>query len=175
MKELHVDISDCQGFKGGWSLCSKAIHGALNAVKYLDSVRVLELGSGQATYELLALFDKLHIPFAYSAWENDSKFVCQDSRVKTDTWDGINFPTELSGDYDLVIIDGPNGTTREFWYPLLRGVVSDGTVILIDDFHHHSEFSKALNKNFLYDTISEFGKSHECWKTVKVIGPITGE
>ena len=174
MNTIHVSLDDCAGFSGGWSVCPEAVAPALNAVTYSGPLQILELGSGAATYVLLKLLDKLAVQFTYRAWENDDKFVCTDKRVLTSRWNGTDFPGSLAGIYDLIIIDGPNGVTREKWYPLLRCVVRPGTVMLIDDFHHHPEFGKALNQNFAYDTISESGDSHECWKTVKIICPIAG-
>jgi hypothetical protein len=166
---LCVNEHECAAFTGGMSICSLAMANALSAVEFDDRLRILELGSGAGTQALVNLLDKLVVPFEYQAYENDPLFVCSDSRVHTTLWDGANFPKSIGGQFDFVIVDGPNGKTRAEWYPLLKSVVTPGTVLLIDDYYHHEEFERALNECFSYETIDRKSGSHECWKTVRIL------
>ncbi len=169
MKIDGLTLDDCAAFPGKWSICPEAAYAALKVVRYEHNLRVLEFGSGEGTKAILDLLTKREIPFVYHAWENNEQYISADPRVHTYIWDGINFPSQLTGTYDLVIVDGPNGVTRNKWYPLLKDVVQNGTILLLDDFYHHKEFAVALEENFAFRTVDCHSEGHECWKVVEVL------
>tara|TARA_B100000287_G_C20422066_1_gene697938 strand:+ start:162 stop:809 length:648 start_codon:yes stop_codon:yes gene_type:complete len=45
--------------------------------------------------------------------------------------------TDLTGHYDLVILDGPNGNGRSVCFNHISKHLKKGSVIVIDDYHHH--------------------------------------
>lgn len=60
---------------------------------------------------------------------------------------------DLVGKYDIVIVDGPNGNGRGFSYGYLKGHIDVGTIIIIDDFHHHpflAHCNMVLNTKVVY-------------------------
>lgn len=170
MPSLDIQSEECSLFPGGWSMPPREMHDALKSVTYTDTLKILEMGSGEGTRVLAILLRSKGIPNLYVSYENDPRFLVKDPGVTTIMWS--EFPKELYHDiFDLVIIDGPNGKIRKNWYPLLRSVVRPGTVIAIDDFGHYKEFGEALDKNFTYTTISEYepqARRGVTWKVVVV-------
>lgn len=165
---MQVTEADCADFPGGYSLCPKQVTNALNAVSYADELRILEFGCGRGTSALLDLLDRKGIGCRYVTYENDPRYLISRPSLEVIIW--ASLPTIIPGQYDLIIIDGPNGVDRAKWYPLIRGCVVPGTILLIDDFDHYAEFGEALDATFEYEEIDRQTAHEECWKTVRVRG-----
>lgn len=160
MARLNISPVDCKEFTSGWSLSPDAVYAALKHTRYNKKLRLLEFGSGIGTRHMVNLLKSKNVPFKYIAYENNPDYVTDAPEVRTILWDWDTFPTRIAGGkFDLVIIDGPNGVRRQLWYPLLKKSVRRGTVMLIDDFLHYSEFKTALCKNFEYAIMAEYAKT----------------
>ena len=46
-------------------------------------------------------------------------------------------PEDLSGKFDLVILDGPNGSGRSLCFNTIKPFLSDTSYIFVDDFDHY--------------------------------------
>jgi hypothetical protein len=75
--------------------------------------------------------------------------------------------------FDLVLIDGPNGNARKYWYNKIKPFIKIGTIILIDDFNHYECFGIELDLNYEYELLSlsmipfvPYGE--HSWKIVRV-------
>jgi predicted O-methyltransferase YrrM len=49
---------------------------------------------------------------------------------------------DLDGEYDLIIIDGPNGNGRNLSFLHIQNYVKNGTIIFIDDYNHYDFLEK---------------------------------
>lgn len=49
---------------------------------------------------------------------------------------------DLSGEYDLMILDGPNGNGRNLSFLHMDGYLKSGSYVLIDDYHHYDFVDK---------------------------------
>lgn len=52
---------------------------------------------------------------------------------------------DLSGMYDLIILDGPNGNGRNFCFLHIQNHVEKGTIIFIDDYNHYDFLETCQN------------------------------
>ena len=52
----------------------------------------------------------------------------------------------LAERYDVAVVDGPHGNGRNFAWLLLRGRMSEGACILIDDFNHYDFLERAASQ-----------------------------
>ena len=83
--------------------------------------------------------------------------------------------------YDFILIDGPTGVSRKYWYSKITNNVKSGTIILIDDWCHYQEFEDALVNDFgskikyeiietrkEYDPKADAHLGYKSWKIVKI-------
>lgn len=61
---------------------------------------------------------------------------------------------DLSREYDIVVIDGPNGNGRSFAFLHLHNVLKNGTFVFVDDYLHYP-FVKIMNHFFDMELYSE--------------------
>lgn len=162
--ENNISLSDFTKFIGGWSLSPYSIYLAFKYCTNNGILNVLEFGSGDGTNKLVEFLNTKEIKFKYTSVEHDTNYA------KTPNVDYIIYPLEhnykasdieninlsLNDIYDLIIIDGPHGIGRSKWYKKIKNFVREGTIILIDDFHHFNEFEIELNNVFEYTTINIF-------------------
>lgn len=169
MQKINLQIEDFSDFKGLWGLTPYEIFIALKNTTYKDKLNILEFGSGDGTTNLVNLLNKKLVPFNYISVENDKNFA---------TTENVNYimydlPIDVNSSYDeylldkvnlklddtifdLVIVDGPHGVGRSRWYQKFKNNTREGTIILVDDFFHYTQFEDELNKNFKYDLINVF-------------------
>lgn len=154
MGKIAVTRKQCDIFPGDWSVKPEQMYVALSNTTYKDKVNIIEFGAGAGTDCLAQLLTDINVPFKYVSYENDPVYASKRPDVQTVLWS--EWPTLLvANTYDLVIIDGPAGRNRIKWYPLVRRHVRKGTVLLIDDYRHFSDFAKAVNINFRHRVIRE--------------------
>ena len=199
-QSINLFLEDCEKFPGSFSLAPMEVYLALKHATYEDKFNVLEFGAGQGTIRLVELLNNKGIDFTYNSFENSPEYLLKIPNVTfhyynlpwcewgtMEKWrpyvqavQMIKLPTA-----DLVIVDGPHGVSRADWYPKFKEFTREGTIILIDDFHHYREFGQALNENFVYETILEYhynyvneGLEHidgdvgKCFKIVKVLSKL---
>jgi hypothetical protein len=152
---INIEPAETLSFPSGWSLSPYVVYTSLKYVTYGEKLNILEFGSGQATQILYDLLVNKNIPFEYTSYEHDSNFATtQGVSYKMYSLDNQVFQSEKK--FDIIIVDGPNGVNRYKWYGQFKDNVRDGTIILIDDFHHYKEFGDMLDSTFTYETINEF-------------------
>lgn len=75
---------------------------------------------------------------------------------------------DLKDQYQIAIIDGPNGNGRVFSYLILDWIMPDGGYIIIDDSLHH-DFIDKLGKVFKYETILESNIKSKNYMIVRIL------
>lgn len=199
LQHFNVHLDDCQSFPSNFSLAPEEVYYALKYATYKDTFNVLEFGAGEGTIRLVELLQKQKVPYDYHTFENALEYVFTLPNVTFHyyqlppvdnlyKWRPVIQSLEMPElpIADLVIVDGPHGVSRADWYAKFKHLTRPGTVIIIDDFHHYSEFGKELDKNFDYETIVEYHHNgshhlvndgldpidwivHKCFKIVRVI------
>jgi hypothetical protein len=168
-------IEEFSGFKGGWSLCDYEVYICFKYITYVEKINILEFGAGDGTEQMMIFLNKNNIKFNYISVEHDSSFANTlgveyrlyshpNWRQDDNPW---NYNPELLENvelnlgntiFDFVIVDGPNGVGRAKWYKKFKNNIREGTILLIDDFHHYKEFGDELNINFEYELINVFNQ-----------------
>lgn len=159
-----INLEDFSKFPSGWSLSPYSIYLACKHTTNNGVLNVLEFGSGEGTNQLVALLNSKEINFKYTSVEHDStyaktpnvEYIIYPLAHNYNPNDIENIQLTLTDVYDLVIVDGPHGVGRAKWYSKIKKNVKEGTIILIDDFHHYLEFETELNKVFEYNLINVF-------------------
>jgi len=63
-------------------------------------------------------------------------------------------PGDISGTYEIMILDGPNGNGRNFSFLYCKNHLSIGSIVLVDDFNHY-DFMERLSLLFEYEVLHE--------------------
>lgn len=167
MNKIEIKYEDFINFKSGWSLHPVEAYIALKYTMFEKKLNILEFGSGDGTKCLAQLLNNKKIEFNYKSLEHDTKY-CNLKEVDYVVYNlnDINHITINDNIiYDLIIVDGPHGSIRKIWYEKIKNSVRNGTIILVDDYHHYSEFEEELSKNYLYDTITIYNQDKR-WQII---------
>lgn len=171
----NLTLAQCEAaFPGGWSLKPDSMLCALRALGTDAGKAILNLGDGEGTRGLRSLCRDATVV----SYENDPGYI------QPGGWCCLwrEFPRSIlpapysaDGRYDLVIVDGPHGTDRQFWYPLLPAVTRPGTIVVIDDVGHFECFENALAATFRFESLGEYRRYErrfETWLVVKLIDTV---
>jgi len=144
------------------------------------NLNVLEFGCGITTSKLYEALITKYDNVKYVTYEHNTEWLPSNKNVEARIFSindlltgGINIP--LDEKYDLVIVDGPDGELRKYWYSLFKNNVKKGTIIHIDDAFHYESFEDELKKNFpKLNYIFEVGRekriiTNKCWITAIVM------
>jgi SAM-dependent methyltransferase len=171
---IYNDI--CSQFSGGWSYTQKEIQELFKYLNFKETYSILEFGSGDSTIKLYNYIKKYVNNLIFYTYESDSNYIIENTEINYILYDINNIQDVVIPDiqFDLILIDGPNGDKRSLWYSKIRNNVKKGTIILIDDFNHYKCFSDELDKNFEYELLSFNNEpfvpnGEHSWKIVKVI------
>ncbi|MAC34535.1 MAG: hypothetical protein CME38_13165 [Haliea sp.] len=139
------------------------------------SFSVLEFGAGKSSELIFNSLKKKYEEVKYITYETNSRYAptCEGITVRMHTVsDLVSGKVEIpkSEKYDLVIVDGPDGEVRQYWYSLFKDNVKKGTIIHVDDAFHYASFEEELNKYFTeldYAFVSKLGEEqgNKCWIT----------
>jgi predicted O-methyltransferase YrrM len=143
-----------------------------------EQINVLEFGAGKTTSILYHALTTKYKIVNYVTYETNQKYAPTHPDINVimhTNSELINGTIELNKNqlYDLIIVDGPDGELRKYWYKLFADTVKPGTIIHIDDAFHYpsfeSEFTNVFpNTKYIY----EQGRNqniNKCWITVKII------
>lgn len=172
-------------FAGGWSYSQNEMTELfkfidLNKVSEIDNFSILEFGSGDSSVKLANIFSKATHNLTYYTYESNSNYVQYDHRIRTILYnendiENVNLSDNINLEqkFDLILVDGPNGNNRMFWYEKFKHFVKPGAIILIDDFNHYSSFGEQLDKHFEYELLSFSNEpfvpnGEHSWKIVRV-------
>ena len=172
-------------FNGGWSYTNlemTALFEHVDVNKQYSNYNILEFGGGDSSGKIFSLFQKNVKDLKYFIFESNENYLPENKdQFNITIYDEkdiekINLENFIEKDivFDLVLIDGPNGNKRKYWYNKIKFFVKTGTIILVDDFNHYSCFSEELDKNFEYEMLSWLDTPFEpygehSWKIVRVI------
>jgi hypothetical protein len=74
-------------------------------------------------------------------------------------------PGDISGTYELMILDGPNGNGRNLSFLHVKNHLTINSIVLVDDFNHY-DFMQRLSLLFEYEVIYENqGGGVDQWNT----------
>lgn len=170
-------------FKGGWSYMAEEMKNAVNSLPIKDSISVLEFGCGDSSIKLFNLLSKKY-KVEYCAYESNPNYKINHNEINCKVYNENDIEKIDLGNkkYDFILIDGPNGVLRKFWYAKIVNNVHKDSVILIDDWCHYQEFEDALVKDFglrvpykiletrkEYDPNSDPHLGYKSWKIVIVL------
>lgn len=178
----NIDL-DFSVFNGGWSYMAEEIKNTFLSLPNQESLNVLEFGCGDSSIKLFNCLSKKY-NVKYTAFESNPEYKINHEKINCVIYDENSIPyVNLKEEkYDLILIDGPNGVLRKYWYSKIVQNVKNGTIILIDDWCHYSEFEDALVNDFgktvkyeiievrkEYDPNSDPHLGYKSWKLIKVI------
>ena len=181
---MELNYLDFSIFEGGWSYTQKEVYNAASLLPNQKTLSILEFGCGSSSIKLFELLSKKWIIQNYKAYESNNDYLLKDNRINCIKYEQSNIKNLLIGDdkYDLILIDGPNGVDRKYWYSKIVNNVKSGTIILIDDWCHYNEFETALIEDFgskifyeIIETKKEFDPNsdknigYKSWKIIKVL------
>jgi hypothetical protein len=152
----------------------------IDEIKIRNSYNILEFGSGDSSIKIANIFSNID-NLTYYTYESNSDYIQKHNKIINIEYDENNIQKIKLSDniygniqFDLVLVDGPNGDNRKFWYNKFKYYCKIGTIILIDDFNHYTSFGEELDKNFEYELLSfndepfvPYGE--HSWKIVKVL------
>jgi predicted O-methyltransferase YrrM len=164
-----VKVEDFSKFTGGWGMSSYSMFLAIKHSLYESKLNILEFGSGDGTSHLVNYLNSKDIKFNYVSVENDKNYAKTPNVnyiYKTYDVNSIDaLDLNLNDVFDLVIVDGPHGVGRAKWYSKFKNNIKEGTIIIVDDYHHYKEFSEQLDANFEYININTFNQNNK-WQII---------
>ena len=144
----------------------------------IESIKVLEFGSGATSTILFNALKTKYENVTYVTYETNEKYapITEGITVRMHTKDdliNLNISIPKTEKYDLIIVDGPDGELRKFWYPLFVDNVKEDTIIHIDDAFHYPSFKTEFEINFpmseeLFVVPLGEGGGKKCWITSKI-------
>lgn len=153
MNDKKIDTTNLPEFKGGWSYETRSIRKCLENVTYSsDTINILEFGSGDSTVKLYTFLSGIIPKVVYDCYETNQNFVTN-TPVNTVIY---SHPTKVDlpyRTYDFILIDGPMGVDRKYWYEKIKTCCRVGTIVLIDDWNHFIEFENELQANLTHKMI----------------------
>ncbi len=178
-----MEYLDFLVFNGGWSYMQEEIYNAVCILPTQEKINILEFGCGDSSIKLFNILNKKYA-VTYRAYESNSNFIINHPYIECILYKESEIEQLQIGNekYDFILIDGPNGVNRKFWYSKIINNVKSGTIILIDDWCHYEEFENALVNDFgckikyeIIETRKEFDPNsdphlgYKSWKIVKVL------
>lgn len=140
-----------------------------------ENFSVLEFGAGKSSELIFTSLKKKYEEVRYVTYETDSRYApnCAGITVRMHTVDELirgEIEIPKNEKYDLIIVDGPDGEIRQYWYSVFKDNTKKGSIIHVDDAFHYNSFELELNKNFpelTYAFVSRLGEEqgNKCWIT----------
>jgi hypothetical protein len=169
-------------FNGGWSYTNlemSELFKHIDLTNVYDNYSIIEFGGGDSSKKICSLFDNIKKLTYYIVESNESylpdnrdpfNIILYDEK-KIENLNLNDFINNMK--FDLILIDGPNGDKRKYWYEKIKPFVKIGSIILIDDFNHYTSFGEELDNNFEYELLSHSDIPFEpygehSWKIVRV-------
>ena len=157
-------------FCGGFSYTQREMNELFKYTR--PNMNILEFGAGVSTPKIFNLLK----PSNYYVYETDPTYAPDIKDITTVLYDPDDIEQlEINHGvvFDLVLIDGPNGEKRKYWFSKLRSCVKPGTIILVDDFNHYDSFGEELDKHFDYELLSFSNEpfkvyGEHSWKIVRI-------
>lgn len=143
------------------------------------NISVLEFGSGITTSKLYESLLTKYCNVKYVTYEHNIEWLPSNKNIEVRLFsidDLINNNIKIPSNeiYDLIIVDGPDGELRKYWYSIFKYNTKKGSIIHIDDAFHYSTFEYELKNNFPdLEYIFEVGRektiiTNKCWITARI-------
>lgn len=166
-------------FQGGWSYSPEEIKSIYFLLPKQKNLNVLEFGAGDSSIKLYNLLSKVY-EVNYDVYESNSNYEVKHHNIKCFIYNENDILNLDIGNkkYDLILIDGPTGISRKYWYSKITNNIKNGSIILIDDWDHYQEFEDYLVNDFgskiKYDIIESHNdpiktENTKSYKIIKVI------
>lgn len=157
---------------GGWAYCTQQISQFIQDLPKQETIKIIEFGAGDSSVKIYNFLNKIYENVDYTCYETSSRWAPNHKNINVVMYKNVQ-EVDLGCDkYDLILVDGPTGVTRKFWYNKLKNNVKSGTIVHIDDYDHYVEFEEELIKNIQYKELyrkSRKFKGEKSWLTVKVL------
>jgi len=171
-------------FNGGWSYTNlemSTLFKNIDLMNNYNTYNIIEFGGGDSSEKIYNLFDNIKNINYYIFESNENYLPTNKNKFNIVLYDENTIETvDLNNHivnnmkFDLILVDGPNGDKRKYWYKKLKPFVKCGSILLIDDFNHYSVFGEELDINFEYEILSfvdtpfvPYGE--HSWKIVRII------
>lgn len=174
---------DFSVFQGGWSYMAEEMHNAVSLLPDQKNLNILEFGCGDSSIKLFNILSEKYT-VKYKAYESNKFFIINHIGIECIFYNESELQSLQIGNekYDFILIDGPNGMARKYWYIKIINNVKKGTIVLIDDYCHYKEFEHALVNDFgskvkyeIIETRKEFDANsdpsigYKSWKIIKIL------
>ena len=156
----------------GWSYCSEQILQFENNLNKTDFLEIIEFGAGDSSIKIYDYFCQKYKNIVYTCYENDNRWMFKHDKIKLILYDFVENVNLENKKYDLILVDGPTGVSRKFWYKKIKNIVKSGSILHIDDYDHYQEFEQELKNNLIYKELYRQSRSkvgEKSWLTVEII------
>jgi hypothetical protein len=136
---------------GGWAIDEEVLEAIKTLIK--PGSTVLELGSGDGTFELLKLYKVFSIEHDQK-WVNKYESTYIYAPIKNNWYDIEIVKKELPEHYDLILVDGPPGNIGRHGFFTNLELFNTSVPIIFDDVNRKPEYelmvavAKQLKKTF---------------------------
>lgn len=171
-------------FNGGWSYTNlemSELFKNIDLTKTYENYNILEFGSGDSSKKMYSLFEKDVTKLNYYIVESNAFYLPDNKEVYNiilydeNNIENIELNNYIHNDikFDLILVDGPTGEKRKYWYKKFKNFVKIGSIILVDDFNHYVSFGQELDNNYEYELLSYSNipfrpNGEHSWKIVRV-------
>ena len=155
----------------GYSYCSEQILQFMDDLSKSETINILEFGAGDSSVKIYKYLQEKYKKINYMCYETNIRWAPNFDYINTVIYRNVENVILPDSKYDLIMVDGPTGVTRKFWYEKLKNVTKSGTIVHIDDYDHYEEFEEELKKNLEYTELyrkSRSFKGEKSWLTVKI-------
>lgn len=142
-----------------------------------NTINLLEFGAGKTTTLLFNALKTYYDKVTYVTYETNPFYVptIKEIDVRMHTKEDLiqsNLKIPKDEKFDIIIVDGPDGELRKYWFSLFVNNVKNNTIIHIDDAFHFPSFENEFKKHFPdSEYLFEHGRNlniNKCWITAKI-------
>ena len=166
-KHIYLHMKNIQIFNGGWSYTNlemSELFKNIDLEKTYEKYNILEFGAGDSSKKIYSLFENnvkklnYYIVECNESYLPDNKEAFNIILYDENYIENIELNNYIDNDikFDLILVDGPNGEKRKYWYNKFKKFVKIGSIILVDDFNHFTSFGEELNNSYEYELLSYY-------------------
>ena len=166
-------MSDAQNLdlESGWSYCNDQILEFMPLLLCKQDISVLEFGCGNSTVKIYDYLKQKIPNVSYMCYETDEEYGINHEGIELIYYKNVKKAILPRKIFDLILIDGPTGKSRVYWYKKIIPLVQNGTLLHIDDFDHYKQFERQLNKYHNFKELfrkERSKKGEKSWLTVEI-------
>jgi hypothetical protein len=175
---------DINIFNGGWSYTNLEMNELFKNIDLTipyEQYNIIEFGGGDSSNKIKGIFNNV-TSLNYYIVESNPDYLPENKNdfniilYKQEEIENVDLSNSIDNaiKFDLILIDGPNGDARKYWYEKVKPFIKKNSIILVDDFNHYACFGEELDKHFDYVLLSHsdipfkpYGE--HSWKIVRVL------